>query len=82
MPATAGANIHGAPVSACGSGPCRPSLALSERSEWATADRVGRGRACGRVPRGLSFAGLVWKSGVRATWHEEAVLQRVLLLHG
>ena len=26
---------------ACGSGPCRPSLALFERSEWATADRVG-----------------------------------------
>jgi hypothetical protein len=26
---------------ACGSGPCRSSLAMSERSEWATADRVG-----------------------------------------
>jgi hypothetical protein len=40
----AGTNIHWAPVSACGSGPCRPSLSLTERSEWATADRVRRGR--------------------------------------
>ena len=31
------------PWKACGSGPCRPSLALSERSEWATADRERRG---------------------------------------
>ncbi len=47
----------------CGSGPGRPSLALFERSEWATGWAAGR--TCGRVSRGSSFVSWVIHAAIR-----------------